>query len=348
MVQVVSGNSKSAPAVWFPAIRSNSGADSFTVRLVAALKERGVKATITWLPLRAEYAPWSVSPPKPPENTDIVHTNSWLPDIFIPHGVKIVSTIHLCVHDESLAPYKSYWQRKYHENWIRRQEHRMLMRADSIVAVSQYTKTKTLEAHHIPKPIQVIYNGICTKTFTPPTGSKKLQKIFKLLYVGNLSRRKGADLLRTIMAELGDSFLLYVASSRPTDSDVWKFPPNVKCVGHIDRMDDLIALYHSADALLFPSRVEGLPLAVLEASACGLPIVASRSSSLPECVKHEETGLLCRGNNGSDFTANIRRLAEMPDQGLAFGMRGRAMVVRRFSFDDMVQRYIEIYGSAVH
>lgn len=47
-------------AVWFPAVRSYSGADVFTERLCAGLNARGIRAEISWLPLRAEYAPWSV------------------------------------------------------------------------------------------------------------------------------------------------------------------------------------------------------------------------------------------------------------------------------------------------
>ena len=48
---------KPEPAVWFPAVRAGTGTDVFTERLVEGLNKRGIRAEITWLPLRAEYAP---------------------------------------------------------------------------------------------------------------------------------------------------------------------------------------------------------------------------------------------------------------------------------------------------
>ena len=47
----------SKPAIWFPAIRTHTGTDVFTERLVEGLNKQGIKAEITWLPLRAEYLP---------------------------------------------------------------------------------------------------------------------------------------------------------------------------------------------------------------------------------------------------------------------------------------------------
>lgn len=78
------------PAVWFPAIRAGSGTDVFTERLVEGLRRRGIRAEITWLPLRAECAPWSVAVPKPPAWANIVHINSWLPGPVVPDGLPLV------------------------------------------------------------------------------------------------------------------------------------------------------------------------------------------------------------------------------------------------------------------
>ena len=82
------------PAVWFPAIRTNTGTDVFTRRLVKGLNEQGIKAGVTWLPLRAEYAPWTVRVPKPPEWADIVQVNTWLHPRFIPKNLPAVEKIY--------------------------------------------------------------------------------------------------------------------------------------------------------------------------------------------------------------------------------------------------------------
>lgn len=91
------------PAVWFPAVRAHSGADVFTERLAEGLRARGIRAEITWLPLRAEYAPWSVPVPKPPAWANIVHTNSWLHPRFLPPSFPVITTLHSCVHDPALG-----------------------------------------------------------------------------------------------------------------------------------------------------------------------------------------------------------------------------------------------------
>lgn len=65
-------------AIWLPTVRTNTGTDIFAGRLVKGLNELGVKAEITWLPLRAEYAPWTAHVPKLPERETVVHVSTWL------------------------------------------------------------------------------------------------------------------------------------------------------------------------------------------------------------------------------------------------------------------------------
>ena len=70
-------NKNNEPAIWFPTVRTGTGTDVFTERLVEGLNQRGIRAEISWLPLRAEYAPWTVAVPKPPEWATVAHVNTW-------------------------------------------------------------------------------------------------------------------------------------------------------------------------------------------------------------------------------------------------------------------------------
>ena len=83
-----------APAVWFPTVRTGTGTDVFTERLVEGLNQRGIRAAISWLPLRAEYAPWTVAIPKPPEWATVTHVNTWLHSRFLPKNLPVVATLH--------------------------------------------------------------------------------------------------------------------------------------------------------------------------------------------------------------------------------------------------------------
>jgi len=336
----IAGQIPDAFGVWFPAIRAHSGADVFTERLCAALNARGIRAEIHWLPLRAEYAPWSVPMPRPPGWATVAHVNSWLPQRFWPPGLPVVCTVHSCVHDPALSPFKRPLQRLYHRFWIRRVENAALTRASRVVAVSRYT-AHVARAVFGFETIEVIHNGVNTDFFTP--SSRELtNRPFRFLYVGNWDARKGVDVLSPILRELGDDFELVYTADRLGQHRRYPLPSNARCLGRLDA-EGLRAAYAQADALLFPSRLEGLPLTVLEAMACGLPVIAASSSSLPEVVADGETGLLCPVDDVAAFVAAARRL--QGDVGLWRTMRlaARERAVALFDEAKQVERYLDHY-----
>jgi len=328
------------PAVWFPAVRAGSGTDVFTERLAEGLKARGIRAEITWLPLRAEYTPWAVPRPRPPAWANIVHANSWLHPRFLPHGLPLVTTLHSCMHDPALTPYKGPAQRLYHAAWIKRIEAAHLHCATRIVAVSHYTAQAAKAAFGL-EGSEIIHNGVDTTHFQPaPRGEPN--RPFRLLYVGNWSVLKGVDLLAPILSELGSDFELAYTSDRNGRHERFALPPNSSCLGRLSG-EALTATYQQADALLFASRLEGLPLTVLEAQSCGLPVIAARVASLPEVVEDGVTGLLCPQDDVRAFANAVRRLAVGPD--LWRGMRKAASqrAENTFSLDAMVDGYRMLY-----
>lgn len=328
--------------VWFPAVRARSGADVFTERLCAGLVARGIRAEITWLPLRAEYAPWSVPRPRPPAWATVVQVNSWLHPQFLPAGLPVVSTLHSCVHDVALRPYKSLARALYHAGWIRRIEAANLRRATRVVAVSQCT-AQAAQAAFGRADIDVIPNGVDTGFFTPLERDYP-NRPFRLLFVGNWNRRKGVDLLAPILHALGDGFALYYTADREGADRRFALPEPSRCLGRLGR-EALREAYRQADALLFPSRLEGLPLVVIEAMACGLPVIAANTSALPEVVEHGSTGLLCPVDDVGAFAAAARRLAQ--DVSLWRAMRGAARQRVAASFDESKQitRWLDLYRS---
>ncbi|MGN6655445.1 MAG: hypothetical protein ACTHJ9_08915, partial [Rhodanobacter sp.] len=92
--------------MWFPTVRTGSGSEVFTVRLVEELNNRGLRAEIAWLPLRAEFAPWTVPVPEPPAWANIVHVNTWLHPRFFPEHMPVVATLHHSIHHPALKRHK--------------------------------------------------------------------------------------------------------------------------------------------------------------------------------------------------------------------------------------------------
>jgi glycosyltransferase involved in cell wall biosynthesis len=254
--------------------------------------------------------------------------------------------MHLCVHDKELEPYKTPLQRHYHAWWIRHVEQYVISRAAQIIAVSEYTARKTEKAFRCAKPL-VIHNAVDTVRTFRAGAPRAPHTPFRLLYAGNWSARKGTDLLSPIMAELGSEFELRYTADRADAHRRNSLPPNCQCISRATSAEKMAALYQDADALLFPSRMEGLPLAVIEAMACGLPVIAARASSLPEAVEDRITGLLCSPNDVQAFIDAARTLASSEHQWRAMREAGRARAESEFDMDAMVNAYIEVYRRAL-
>ncbi len=330
------------PALWFPTVRTGTGTDVFTERLVASLQARGVRADITWLPLRAEYAPWTVAIPQPPTWANIAHVNTWLHPRFLPQKLPILATIHHSVHHPAASTYKGVLRSAYHRLWIAPNERRVMRRAAGISAVSQFV-ADTARQTLLDVPMRVIYNGVDTVLFVPGTRKRGVGEPFRLLYVGSWMARKGVDLLAPIMRELGAGFELHYTGGPAKAHDKSTQPPNMHDIGQLQGDAAVVAAMHTADALLFPSRSEGFGLVAAEAMACGLPVIATRGSSITEVVQDGMTGLLCPQDDVQAFVLAAQKLAA--DKALQANMAdaARQSVEQRFSTEIMLDRYIHAY-----
>jgi glycosyltransferase involved in cell wall biosynthesis len=335
------------PAVWFPAIVSGSGADVYTEMLCGLLNGSGLRARIDWLDRRAEFLPWAFPRPAAPVWAGLAHVNSCLHRRFIPTGLRWVATVHHVVHDPAFAPYKSRWQALYHRAWVLPLERRILRGAARVVAVSEFTGRQAASVFGI-RTVDVIPNWIDSRLFRPGEGDRTVPHTpFRLLFVGNPSRRKGADLLPRIAAQLGRGFELRFTGGLKRLRGVGRLPSNMTPLGPVDGREGMAQVYREHDALVFPSRLEGFGLAAAEAQACGLPVVATRGAALPEVVQHGVGGLLCPQDDVGAFAAACRLLAQ--DHGLWRRLRAdaRAWALERLSEAGRAAAYAECYRKAL-
>ena len=328
------------PAVWFPTVRTGSGSEVFTVRLVDQLNSRGLRAEITWLPLRAEFAPWTVSVPRPPAWANVAHVNTWLHPRFLPKGMPVVATLHHSIHHPNLKPYKGWLRSVYHDRWIAPVERRTMCRASKVIAVSLFA-AETARRTLVDRAVEVIHNGVDVEWFKPPM-NRPTHRPFRLLYVGKWVPLKGVDLLAPIMRELGDEFELSYTGGLGITSPVER-PPNMRDLGRLSGAAAVVEAMQDADAFLFPSRTEGFPLVAIEALACGLPVIAARGSSLEEAVEDGVSGILCGQGDVAAMVAACRKLAGDPKTWDLMAAAARARALRYFAMDQMVAAYIEAY-----
>lgn len=330
--------------IWLPYTQGGSGTDVFTETLAAALNRKGVVATTSRFAHNYQYAPWFLMRTHAPDDTDIVLANTWNAFVFKRPGTKLVAVEHLLVLDPALAPFRTGAQAFFHSLFVRYFETASQRNSDKIVAVSEYTRDMYAAALNKEPPV-VIPNGIDTDFFCPMESALEdsSERPFRLLFVGNISRRKGADMLPEIMERLGQGYeLSYTVGLRVKDP----FPSlnNVRRLGRLDH-EGVRREYQRADVLVFPTRLEGLPLVAMEAMACGTPVVASNTASLPEVVRHGETGLLCRLNDCHSFAKSIQFLRDHPDVFREMQVSAINDAQSRFSLDRMADSYIGLFSS---
>jgi glycosyltransferase involved in cell wall biosynthesis len=107
-------------------------------------------------------------------------------------------------------------------------------------------------------------------------------------------------------------------------------------------------LLEKADVFVLPSHSEGMPYAIIEAMAAGLPIVATKVGSIPETVCHGENGLLIEAGNVEDLAASLVTLVRDGGLRLAMGSANQVRIRSQFSsqkaFDTIGQVYDELMG----
>ena len=332
--------------IWFPAIQGGSGTDVYTRRLADALGRHGITTEVTWFSAQYQFAPFLLRGISPPSGTGVIHANSWNGFAFKRSGIPLVVTEHLNVSDPLYSPHKNLPQRLYHEALVRRFMAASFQAASAITAVSHFTAAgiaRTLGAY----PVQVIHDWIDTQAFSPESDNRRPpHRPLRLLFVGNLSRRKGADLLTPVMEALGSEFELRFTSGLRRGTRIPK-GPNMVALGRLTQDSELIDAYRQCDVLFYPSRFEGFGLPLVEAMACGKPVIGTNTSSLPEIVEDGVTGILCPVDDVTAFAAACRKLADNPEMLHQYGQAAERRVKERFSEDLIIPRYVQLYESVV-
>jgi glycosyltransferase involved in cell wall biosynthesis len=108
--------------------------------------------------------------------------------------------------------------------------------------------------------------------------------------------------------------------------------------------DDVPELLASFDVFAFPSLFEGLCLAVIEAQAAGVPVVATPVGGIRETVVDRETGLLVPTGDPPALAAAIRRLLEDRPAAEAMAAEARRRICERFSIERMLEETLRLYG----
>jgi glycosyltransferase involved in cell wall biosynthesis len=333
---------------WLPYTRGGSGSDVSTMFLANGLRTAGHEAIAQPFPHALQYFPWLLRTRRPPYGTQVIITNTWNGFAFHKPGTVNISVERLFVLDPAYRNYRSFSQAVFHQTAIQYFVRRSLATADASVTVSRYTSDAMATRLGIQPP-RVILNAVDTDFFRPAEYDQRLldreNRPFRLLFIGNFTRRKGADIITKIMKSLGPGYELWFTSGMREESPSSN-SDNMRCLGRLS-LEEVRNAYQNADALLFPSRLEGLPRAVMEALSCGTPVIAADTSSLPEAVDDGVNGLLCPVDDVSAFLRAIRKLASDEASWKHMAHEARNAAENRFSLHRMILEYVELCEALV-
>ena len=225
----------------------------------------------------------------------------------------------------------------------------------SVAAISRAVRDRLVEGGVDPARIVLIPDGVDPAALRSPCAAGTLRKElgagaceFVLLVLATLVRRKGVDVLLDalgLLAARGIRPVAWIAGEGPERGALERIVRergllNVRFLGW---RTDAAALLEACDALVLPSRREGLGVAVLEALACGRAVVASAVGGITEAVIDRECGMLVPPAEPEPLAAAIALLLERPDLCARLGAAGRVRVTQGFLSTQMVAGYDRLY-----
>ncbi len=281
---------------------------------------------------------------------EVVHAHGYKADVYVylamrGSPISIVSTCHTWYDNDIVVRLYGMLDRL------------VLRRFSGIVAVSTAVKQQLLGAGVSEGNVRLIRNGVDLLAFQESSRSQQTPNgadcPLSVGLVGRLSQEKGVDLFlqaaARVLQELPHTKFLVVGDG-PLRVELESLIEHLGLAGSVSllgRKDDMPSFYNSLDLLVSASRQEGLPIALLEGMASGLPLVATAVGGVPALVQTDRTGVLVPADNVEALAKAISRL--LLDAGLRqrFGNAARTLIAEEYSATRMASDYLSLYQEAV-
>lgn len=205
--------------------------------------------------------------------------------------------------------------------------------------------------------IEMITNGVDTDVFYPPVAKRNLQnEAVQILFVSRLSPQKGVEtLIKTcgILKKRGvNNFRLTIVGDGPLKNKMFSMINKFKLGDKVDflgwrKLEELPSLYRNSDIFFLPSVMEGMSSVVLQAMACGLPIIASKVEGFEEVLKENVNGLTAIYNDAHGFADALEKLIRLPELREKMSRKSFEKS-KQFSWEKVAERYFIFYEKAVY
>lgn len=234
--------------------------------------------------------------------------------------------------------------------------------ANLIVTISEYSLEKLKKYYGIDEgKVRIVPNGVDIEKFKPLIDTASAKHQFGLgagpcvLFVGSLIPRKGLQFLveaaKKIVRDIADvTFLIVGEGPLRTQLDdnltSSKLSGNFRFFGNLEE-DVLPVLYGCADVFVLPSIQEGQGIVLLEAQACGKPVVAFNIGGVCEAVQNGTTGLLVERGNIDGLADALLSLLSDSVLRKRMGLAGRSFVAENYTWELCAERMLKVYREAL-
>jgi len=224
--------------------------------------------------------------------------------------------------------------------------------ATRVTAVSPWVAEAIQNYPQNPGNIEIMGNGVDTNDFKPADQNERREKV--VLTVGRLGPGKGLhDLIEAagvVIQEIPEARFLIVGEGNLRASlekliHQRRLENCIQMTGHISNRARLIDLFRKASLFVLPSHHEGLPTVLLEAMACGCPVLATRIGGIPYVIQDGENGRLISPGNVRELSQGIIHLLENCQLSISLGRQAHKTVEERFSWETIGAQFVQLYRS---
>lgn len=225
--------------------------------------------------------------------------------------------------------------------WVRK----LWRKADAIIAISEdiFNELNKKTVKNVIK----IPNFVNTDKFFPKTVIKRTSNKVRILFTGRLVFQKAVDVFLDALSYLDEEidFIVYIVGDGDLKRELQRKAANLGLVDKVSfegRKEEVLQYYQNSDIFVLPSRAEGMPIALLEAMACGLPAVVTNVSGMAEIVENGINGFVVPVGDARALAKAIRVLGTNKKMGIKMGRLAREKVLARYSLDIVGEKYIQL------
>lgn len=227
----------------------------------------------------------------------------------------------------------------------------LLHRTHTTIVILSSRMKGYLAAHDFDLPdVQLIPNGVDIARFRPTRVDTPIDERAQVVVcISRLSYEKGIDVLLQawcLVHKQTPQGKLIIVGTGPIQTQLERMAKELGIAGSVEfagQQSDVPRQLHRGGLGVLPSRCEGMPNALLEAMACGLPCVATRVSGSEDVIQHGVNGLLVEPEDYQGMAQALLTFLHDPVLAQKYGQAARETVERYYSFEQVMDRYAELY-----